>query len=75
LHREWGHKPKKVLKEMLKIAKAPQEAIDAVEHLKCDECIATSKPKQTTKSGGPHPYIFNHNVGIDVIDLHDDEGK
>ncbi len=62
LHREWGHNPKKVLKEILKIAKAPQEVIDAAEHLKCDECIAIAKPKQTTKAGGPHPYICNHNV-------------
>jgi len=75
MHREWGHMPKTVLKQILKTSKAPPEFVEAVENMRCDPCIISAKPAQTSKVGPPKPYVFNHEVGVDVFDLHDCEGK
>ena len=75
MHREWGHASKSVLKNILKIAKAPKEYIDAADHLRCEQCELTKRNPQTAKSAPPKPYVFNHEVGIDVLDLHDYEGN
>ena len=40
MHREWGHNINTVLKRILKIAKAPQEYIDAVDQHLCHECVS-----------------------------------
>ena len=34
-----------------------------------------AKPAQSTKVGPPKQYEFNHEVGIDVLDLHDNDGE
>ena len=75
LHNEWGHKPKGVLKAILKASKAPKEYVDAVDKLRCDSCEVTARNPHTSKSAAPKPYIFNLEVGIDVLELHDFEGK
>ena len=77
MHREWGHLNHTVLKKILKAAKAPQEYLDAVDAHLCHGCVANApKAPQTTKVGPPrHPYEFNHTVGVDVFDLHDDDGQ
>lgn len=35
----------------------------------------TADKKQTSKSSGPKPYIFDHEVGVDVLELHDYHGQ
>ena len=75
LHNEWGHKPKSVIKAILKASKAPKEYIDAVGDLRCDACEVTAHNPQTRKSAPPKPYVFNHEVGVDVLDLHDYQGN
>jgi len=75
MHREWGHIPRPVLKQILKASKAPPEFLEAVDNMRCETCVLTAKPKQTNKVGPPKPYIFNKEVGIDVFDLHDYEGN
>ena len=77
MHREWGHMNLAVLKKILKAGKAPQDYIDAVDAFQCRDCMVNApKAPQTTKVGPPkHPYEFNHTVGVDVFDLHDNEGK
>ena len=75
MHRDWGHLPRSVLKVILKAAKAPKEYIEAAEYLRCEDSISTAKPSQTSKTAPPKPYIFNWEIGIDVLDLHDYEGN
>ena len=75
MHNEWGHKPKSVLKAILKAAKAPKEYVDAVDHLRCEACDATATNPQTKRTAPPKPYVFNHEVGVDVLDLHDADGN
>ena len=75
MHNEWGHRPKSVLKEILKAGKAPKEYIDAADDLRCDACEVTAHNPPTAKSAPPKPYLFNYEVGVDVLDLHDYEGK
>ena len=55
MHNEWGHKPKSVLKAILKASKAPKEYIDAVDDLRCEACEITSTNPQTKKSAPPKP--------------------
>ena len=47
------------------------EVIKAVDHLRCEHCVAEANPTQTTKVGPPKPYVFNHEVGVDVLEMHD----
>ena len=69
------HKPPKVLKAILRASNAPKDYIDARDKLRCDACEVTADAKQTSKSSGPKPYVFNHEVGIDVLELHDYQGQ
>ena len=75
MHNEWGHKPKSVVKAILKAAQAPKEYVDAVDNLRCEACDATAPNPQTKKSAPPKPYVFNHDVGVDLLDLHDADGN
>jgi hypothetical protein len=75
MHSEWGHLPNKALKTILKMSKSSKELLDAVDHLRCEHCVISAKPTQTAKVGPPKPYIFNHEVGIDVVDIHDVQGN
>ena len=56
------------------MAQAPKTLIDAVDKLRCERCEMTKKPPQSSKIHPPKPYIFNHEVGIDVFDLHNYDG-
>ena len=44
LHHMFGHKPKTVLLQILKGARAPKEYIDAATYFKCDACTETEEP-------------------------------
>ena len=37
--------------------------------------MAEANPAQTKKVGPPKPYVFNHEVGVDVLELHDADEK
>jgi len=75
MHSEWGHLPNKALKTILKMSKSSKELLDAVDHPRCEHCVISAKLTQTAKVGPPKPYIFNHEVGIDVVDIHDVQGN
>ena len=68
--------PKSVMMEILKLAKAPKEYVQAALNMRCTACDVTADPKQTSKVSPPSlNYVFNHNLGADVFDLRDYEGK
>ena len=60
-------KPRKIAED--------EDYIKAAEYLRCDDCEKIYKPKQTSKTAPPKPYMFNYEVGVDVLDLHDCEGN
>ena len=62
MHKEWGHMPGSVLKNILKVAKADESYIKAAEYLRCDDCDKIHKPKQTSKTAPPKPFMFNFEV-------------
>ena len=59
---------------MLRAAKAPKEYIEAAKSHRCATCEQTKPKPQTHKVSEPKPYIFNHEVGIDVIEVKDAAG-
>jgi hypothetical protein len=74
LHRNFKHLPKNALVQMLRAAKVPKDYIDAAKSHRCDVCEATRKPSRTNKVARPKPYIFNHEVGVDVLEIKDAAG-
>ena len=71
MHQEWGHMPKTVMINIPKTAKAPKEFIEAATNMLCPSCVVSQRKKQTAKVGPPRfNYRFNHEVGVDVFDLH-----
>ena len=60
--------------QMLRAAKAPKEYIDAAKAHRCDVCVATKPPARISKVALPKPYTFNHEVGIDVLEVKDAAG-
>ena len=74
LHRNFKHLPKNALVQMLRAAKVPKDYIDAAKAHRCDVCEATKPPARTNKVARPKPYVFNHEVGVDVLEVKDIEG-
>ena len=75
LHQEFGHVSRAVLVELLKASKAPPEYVTAARSFVCNDCNSTKPNPQSKKVALPRPYIFNHAVSVDVLDLHDADGK
>ena len=71
LHKVLGHKPRNVILQILKGAKAPEEYIQAAKLYRCDACVETAPNTQTHKVSAPKPYIFNHEVIMDVLGVKD----
>ena len=71
LHRNFKHLPKNALVQMLRAAKVPKEFIEAAKAHRCDVCVQTKPPVPTHKVGRPKPYVFNHEVGVDVLEVKD----
>ena len=69
LHRNFRHLPKNALVQMLRAAKVPKELIDAAKTHRCDVCEATKPPARSNKVARPKPYILNHEIGIDVLEI------
>ena len=59
---------------MSRAAHAPKEYIEAAKHYKCTVCGTTKVKPRTFKVAPPKPYIFNYEIGIDVIEIKDDAG-
>ena len=75
LHRNFKHLPKNSLVQMLRAANAPKAYIEAARVYKCDAC-ELSKPKpKTHKVTAPRPYSFNFEIGVDVLDVRDCNGR
>ena len=75
MHRQFGHKTNAVLVQILRAAKAPKDHIDAARHFRCDHCVTNSTKPQTQKVTAPKPYVFNEQVGIDVLYVKDATGE
>ena len=75
LHNMLGHKPNKVLEQIMSGSKAPQEFVDAVKLFRCDDCALTTKAPRTHPVAAPSAYAFNHELHVDVFTLHDYLGK
>ena len=74
LHRNFKHLPKNALVQMLRAAKVPTEYIQAAKAHRCDICDATKPPPRSNKVSKPKPYTFNHEIGVDVLEIRDTEG-
>ena len=74
LHRNFKHLPKTALVQMLRAAKVPKEFIEAAKAHRCDVCEQTKPPRPTHKVSKPKPYVFNHEVGVDVLEIKDAAG-
>jgi hypothetical protein len=74
LHRNFKHLPKNALVQMLRAAKVPKDFIEAAKAHRCDVCVATKPPARSTKVSRPKPYVFNHEIGIDVLEIKDAAG-
>ena len=59
---------------MLRAAKVKKEFIDACRYHRCSICEETAPKKPTHKTTLPSQFIFNHTLGIDVLELTDSEG-
>ena len=59
---------------MLRAAKVPKEYIDAAKAHRCDVCDSTKPPPRSQKVSRPKPYSFNHEIGVDVLDIKDTAG-
>ena len=74
LHVKLNHKPKAVLLQILKGARADPEVIKGVAHFKCDHCLETSPPGGVAPVKAPSMYAFNHEVIVDVFYTRDMAG-
>ena len=75
LHARFGHCSRETLVQILRLAKMPEEYVNAARHLRCRGCEATVKlPTQTSKVALPPPCVFNFCLGMDVSYLHDSAG-
>jgi len=59
---------------MLRAAKVPKEFVDAAKSHRCDTCESNKPPPRTNKVAMPKPYTFNHEVGVDVLEVKDAAG-
>ena len=68
MHEEWGHMPSSVIIEILKLAKAPEEYVQAALNMRCTACDVIADPKQTSKVSPPSlNYVLNDTVGNTVL--------
>ena len=75
LHMMLGHKPKDVMVQVLRGAKAPREVIDAAIQFNCDACLASEESSRTHPVAAPPKFEFNHEVLIDVLETYDARGE
>ena len=73
-HRNFRHLPKNALVQLLRAARVPKEFIEAAKVHRCDVCVSTKPPTPLKKVAPPKPYVFNHEVGVDVVEVKDAAG-
>ena len=66
----YKRQPKEVLRQILRGSNAPQEYIDALKYIRCDDCVLTEKAPKTHRS----TYAFNHELHVDCLTIFDMEG-
>ena len=59
---------------ILRGAEADPELIAACENFRCEDCASIEDPRGAGKAKAPSPYIFNHDLILDLFDIHDDDG-
>ena len=75
LHTMIGHKPKAVMVQILRGARADPNLIEGTKFFKCDVCEANANAKRKSAVAAPPLYQFNHEVSVDVFFNHDMEGQ
>ena len=75
LHHMLGHKPKAVMRQVLKAGGAPPEQLAGVELFHCDKCDEAVPPLRLHPVKAPARYTFNHEVLIDVFEAKDATGE
>ncbi len=74
MHRQFGHLATSVLCQILRAARAPPDYIMAARHLKCDGCEEHKPKAQSSKVALPKDYVFNREIGVDVLEIKDADG-
>ena len=59
---------------MVRAAKVPKAYINAARGHRCDASVRTKPPTQTHRVSRPKPYVFNHEIGVDVFEVKDIAG-
>ena len=75
LHISIGHKPRAVMTQIMRGAKADRGLIDAVKWFRCETCDANADSPHRSKVAAPPPYAFNYEVQVDVFFVHDMNGE
>ena len=75
LHHMLGHKPKAVMRQVLKAGGAPPEQLAGVELFHCDRCDEVVPPLRLHPVKAPARYTFNHEVLIVVFEAKDAAGE
>ena len=75
LHHMLDHKPKAVMRQVLKAGGAPPEQLAGVELFHCDKCDEAVPPLRLHSVKAPARYTFNHEVLIDVLEAKDVTGE
>ena len=75
LHHMLGHKPKSVMRQVLKAGGAPPEQLRGVELFHCDKCDEAVPPLRLHPVKAPARYTFNHEVLIYVLEAKDAAGE
>ena len=75
LHHMLGHKPKAVMRQVLKAGGAPPKQLAGVELFHCDKCDEVGPPLRLHPVKAPARYTFNHEVLIDVFEAKDATGE
>ena len=66
--------PKNAFVPLLRASRLPKEYKDAVKVHKCGVCVVTKPRTPLKKVSPPKPYIFNHEVEVDVVEVKDVAG-
>ena len=74
LHTMMGHCSNQALIRLLRASMADKKVIAAAQHFRCpscDEVKKTEQPRETRPLRPDHQLRFNHEVSIDVFEVHD----
>ena len=71
LHLQTGHQSRRRLVRALAIAGAPEEAIRAAKHLRCEVCHERQRPRTHRVASLPRPRYFGDVVHADLVQVFD----